>query len=174
MSGFGGWRDQTDGMLARATIAKSARLSVLFRLFGDPRNLTISENVRIDDFTCFVCTGPINIGPDVHIGSFVKINGEGGVSIGAGAQISSGVQIYSVSDDLIRKSSNGRGRPKIASPIVIGSECIIGANCVVLPGATVGIGATVGANSTIKGRLPAWTVCAGSPAEPKKGRIDAD
>ena len=177
MSGshFGGWRADNDPFLSKARIAKSAKISLLFRVFGDPQNLTIGEHARIDDFTVFVCTGLITIGDGCHVASFVKINGEGSVDVRAGAQISSGVQIYSASDDLVRRSANGRGRAKVSGPIVIGSGAIIGANCVVLPGADIGVGATVAALSVVgAGRTQAWMLSGGIPAKAIKDRIVAN
>ena len=39
-----------------------------------------------------------------------------------------------------------------------------------LPGTRLGEGAVVGAHSLVKGEIPAWTICAGTPARPVKER----
>ena len=47
------------------------------------KNISLGNNVRIDDFVIIIAVnGKINIGNNVHIGSYNYINGSGGVDIG--------------------------------------------------------------------------------------------
>ncbi|MHC4739766.1 MAG: acyltransferase [Planctomycetota bacterium] len=51
-------------------------------------------------------------------------------------------------------------------PVRIGPFAFIGTNSVLMPGADIGRGALVGAGSVVRGKVPPWTIVAGSPAKP--------
>jgi putative colanic acid biosynthesis acetyltransferase WcaF len=61
--------------------------------------------------------------------------------------------------------------PLITAPIVIEDQVWIAADVFIAPGVTIGQGTVVGARSNVFGDLPAWKVCAGSPAKPIKDRV---
>ncbi len=54
--------------------------------------------------------------------------------------------------------------------ILIEDDVWIGANCVVLDGAVIRKGCVIAAGSVVRGELPAYAVCAGTPAVPKSFR----
>jgi putative colanic acid biosynthesis acetyltransferase WcaF len=62
-------------------------------------------------------------------------------------------------------------RPLVKGDIVIGAQAWIAADVFVGPGVTIGEGVVVGARSSVFGDLPAWTVCAGTPARVLKARV---
>ena len=133
----------------------------------------------------------IVIGADCRIDSFVKIKpvgGNGDVLLGERCFLNSGCVLYSgngihIGDDvliaanctlapvnhafrerdrLIREQGFGPSR----SGIVIEDDVWIGANCVLLDGAVLRRGCVVGAGSLVRGELPAYSICRGTPAVP--------
>jgi acetyltransferase-like isoleucine patch superfamily enzyme len=56
------------------------------------------------------------------------------------------------------------------SPVRIGRDCWIGTKAVILRGTTIGEGSVVGAGSVVRGRFPARSVLAGTPARVVGGR----
>ncbi|WP_428966740.1 acyltransferase [Micromonospora fluostatini] len=103
------------------------------------------------------------IGAGTWIGAFTVIDGSGGLTIGAGCDISSGAQIYTHSS--VRRCVSGRAYPQVdRAPVTIGDRVFIGANATVLMGVTIGDGAVVGAGAVVTRDVPAGTVVAGVPA----------
>ena len=103
------------------------------------------------------------IGEGTWIGAFTLIDGSGGLTIGRGCDISSGVHIYTHST--ARRCVSGRAYPDIErEPVVIGDRVFIGANAVVNMGVTVGDESVIGAGAVVTKDVPARTVVAGVPA----------
>ncbi|WP_441728144.1 DapH/DapD/GlmU-related protein [Glaciibacter sp. 2TAF33] len=91
------------------------------------------------------------------------IDGSGGLRIGAGCDIASGVHIYTHSS--ARRCISGREYPTVDQAAVsIGDRVFIGANAVVNMGVTIGDEAIVGAGSVVTHHIAARTVVAGVPA----------
>ena len=137
----------------------------------------------------------IEIGAGSRIDSFVKIKpagGSGNICIGTNSYINSGCVLYSgngieIGNDVlisanctlapvnhsfsdltipIRQQGFSLGR----GGIIIESDVWIGSNCVLLDGAVVRTGCVIGAGSLIRGELPPYHICYGSPAKPSKKR----
>jgi virginiamycin A acetyltransferase len=133
----------------------------------------------------------IVIGAECHIDSFVKIKptgGNGDVLIGERCYLNSGCVLYSgngitIGNDvliaanctlapvnhayrdrhrLIREQGFGTSR----GGILIEGDVWIGANCVLLDGAVLRRGCVVMAGSLVRGELPAYSICRGTPAVP--------
>lgn len=103
------------------------------------------------------------IGPGTWVGAFTVLDGSGGLTIGAGCDISSGAHIYTHSS--ARRCVSGRAFPTVdQAPVRIGDRVFIGANAVVQMGTTIGDGAVVAAGAVVTGDVPAMTVVAGVPA----------
>src|SRR3954462_14918114 len=105
------------------------------------------------------------VGDGTWIGAFTVIDGSGGLTIGKGCDISSGVHIYTHSS--ARRCVSARAVPVVdTSPVVIGDHVFIGANALVNMGVTIGSHAVVGAGAVVTRDVPAYTVVVGVPARP--------
>lgn len=109
--------------------------------------------------------GDPEIGDGTWIGAFTLIDGSGGLSIGRGCDISSGVHIYTHSS--ARRCVSGRTYAEVdRAPVRIGDHVFIGANAVVNMGVSIGDRAVVGAGAVVTGDVPPKTVVQGVPARP--------
>lgn len=88
------------------------------------------------------------------------------ISLGRFAVISQGVNLCAGTHDYSKP-----GFPLITKPINIGNNCWVAAEAFIHPGVTIGNGCVIGARSVVNKDMPAWTVCAGHPCKPIKGRV---
>jgi galactoside O-acetyltransferase len=139
-------------------------------------NITIKDNVRIDDYTVIVASNkPITIGNYVQIASNCYIAGSDGLEMEDFSGLAPGVNVFTGSDDysgnkltnstVERKFTGGR-----AGKIIIGRHVIIGSNSVILPGVHIGEGSSVGSLSLVNKSLKPWGVYFGSPVKKIKAR----
>ena len=116
--------------------------------------------------------GEPTIGAGTWIGAFTVIDGSGGLTIGAGCDVSCGVHVYTHST--VRRCVSGRAYSEVdRAPVVIGDRVFLGANAVVMMGVTIGDGAVVAAGAVVTRDVPPATVVAGVPARPT-GRVVVD
>jgi serine acetyltransferase len=109
--------------------------------------------------------GDPDIGPGTWIGAFTVIDGSGGLVIGAGCDISCGVQIYTHSS--VRRCVSGRRFTEVERQATrIGDRVFLGANAVVNMGVTIGDEAVVAAGAVVTRDVAPRTVVAGVPARP--------
>ncbi|WP_369407406.1 acyltransferase [Schumannella soli] len=93
------------------------------------------------------------------------IDGSGGLTIGEGCDISSGVHIYTHSS--AKRCVSGRRFASVErEPVRIGDRVFIGANAVINMGVSIGDEAVVGAGAVVTKDVPARTVVVGVPARP--------
>jgi acetyltransferase-like isoleucine patch superfamily enzyme len=114
--------------------------------------------------------GQPSIGAGTWIGAFTVIDGSGGLTIGEGCDIASGVHIYTHSSAM--RCVSGRNYEEVdRAPVAIGDRVFIGANSVINKGVTIGDEAIIGAGSVVTKDVPARTVVAGVPAR-VTGEVD--
>lgn len=130
-------------------VGKNCKISSLASFIGE-ENISIFDNVRIDDFSQFVAKdGYIKIEENTHVCSFVLLQGSVGIEIGKRCNISQGVRIYSKSDNY-----NSLKNTQILKKTIIHENVIIGSNSVILPGSIIKKNCRIGAltivNKTIE------------------------
>ncbi|EPH88844.1 acyltransferase [Enterococcus casseliflavus] len=137
--------------------------------FYNVSNISIGDNVRIDDFC--ILSGNIIIGSFVHIAAYSSIfSGEKGVFIKDFVNISSRVCIYGKSDDYSGQSLTS---PLISDEyknitdkiVILEKFVIVGTGSTILPGCILSEGSAVGAMSLINQSLEEYSVWAGIPAK---------
>ncbi len=139
-------------------------------------NISIGDNVRIDDFTIIVASREaVVIGSNVNLAAFCYVAGSEGVEFGDFSTFAPGVMIFSGSDDYHGHKLTGATIPKKYTggehgKVRIGRHCIVGANSVILPKVTLGEGVSVGALSLVRKNLEPWTIYAGNPLKLIKTR----
>ena len=115
---------------------------------------------RYNQLAWFV--GEPTIGDDTWIGPFCMIDGSGGLVIGRGCDLASGVHIYTHSS--VRRCVTDRAVDIERAPVRIGDCTFIGANAVVLMGVTIGSHCIIGAGSMVGVDIPDRGVAMGVPA----------
>lgn len=107
--------------------------------------------------------GEPEIGAGTWIGAFTVVDGSGGLTIGAGCDVSTGAQIYTHSS--MRRCVSGRAFPTVErAPVRIGDCVFIGAGAIVTMGVTIGDHSVVAAGAVVTRDVPAYTVVSGVPA----------
>lgn len=107
--------------------------------------------------------GNPEVGEGTWIGAFTVLDGSGGLRIGSGCDVSSGVQIYTHST--ARRCVSGRRFATVdRQPVTIGERVFIGAAAVINMGVTIGDEAVIGAGAVVTGDVPPRVVVAGVPA----------
>ena len=118
---------------------------------------------------CWI-TGEPQIGEGTWIGAFTLIDGQGGLTIGRGCDISSGAQILTHST--VRRCLTERKYPRVdRRPTVIEDYVFVGTNAVVLMGARIGHHAVIGAGAVVleDAIIPPYSLVVGVP-----GRVVRD
>lgn len=130
-------------------------------------NIEFGKYIIIDSFVLIQAKKEIKIGDHVHIPSFSSIAGGGKLTMEAYSGLSSGVRIFTGSDDF---RDWGFGNPTIdknfrnlkLGEVIIKKFAIIGANSVILPDVEIGEGASVGAGSVVTKNLDPWGIYIGN------------
>ena len=112
---------------------------------------------------CWI-TGTPEIGENVWIGAFTLIDGQGGLKIGRGTDISSGAHIITHST-VWRCVSERRFPTNERAPVEIGEYCFIGENATVLRGAKIGHHSVIGAGAVVMEfmEVPPYSLVVGVP-----------
>ncbi len=137
------------------------------------QNISIGNNVRIDDFC--ILSGNITIKSNIHISSYVALYGQLGIILEDFTGISSKSIIYSAMDDFGGDYLIGPIHPDGTTHVTGGLVKLckysqIGAGCIVFPTVTISEGSVVGAMSLIKSNTEPWSIYAGIPAKKIKDR----
>ena len=144
--------------------------------FYSPQNITIGDNVRIDDFCILSATnGFIILQNHIHIAGFCNLIGGGGIVMENYSGLSSRVSLYSCSDDYSGDFLIGpvmeeeclnikKGKINLCKYVTIGT------NSAVMPNVKLNEGSVLGAFSLATREIPEWEIHGGVPARRLKKR----
>lgn len=155
-------------------IGKDVRIWPLAKIIA-PEVVSIGNAVIIDDFVFIQGGKTTRIGDFVHIASFSSCTGGGKLILDDFSSISSGVRIFTGTDDvsgstLVNSTVPKKYRKPIRSFAHLKKHSFVGANAVVLPGVTIGEGAVIAPGSVVSSDCLPWTIYVGNPARPIKKR----
>lgn len=144
-----------------------------FARFYSPQNISIGNNVRIDDF-CII-SGNITIGNNIHISAYVALYGAMGIVLEDYSGISPKSVVYSAMDDFSGEYLIGPIHPENTINVQGGLVRVckyvqVGSNSVVFPNVIIGEGSVVGACSLVNKTLDEWGIYMGVPCKYLKPR----
>lgn len=137
-------------------------------------NISIGDNVRIDDFC--ILSGKVTIGNYVHVAAYAALfAGDAGIVLKDFAGISSRSAIYAESDDYSGMAMTNPMIPDAyrfvsGSTVTLEKHVLLGTGSTVLPGVTIGEGTSVGSMSLVTKSLEPWGVYVGIPCKRMKER----
>ncbi len=156
-----------------ASVGVNVLLSKKTSIYG-AKNISIGDNVRIDDFC--ILSGNITIGNNVHIAPHVLlIAGTAGIELCDFVGVSSRSAIYAESDDysgiaLTNPTVDYEFRNIIQGKVTLKKHSIIGTGSTILPTVIIGEGTAVGSMSLVNKSLDAWGIYTGIPCKKVKER----
>jgi galactoside O-acetyltransferase len=151
-------------------LGKNVKISDKASIYN-PINITIRNNVRIDDFCVLSAgVGGIEIGDHVHIGCYSSLIGRGRIIFEDFSGVGGKVSIYTNDDDY---DGNYMCHPTIpdkfkntrVAEVILKKHSVVATGCVILPGVTIGEGAYIGAMSLVKKDCESFWIYAGVPAK---------
>jgi acetyltransferase-like isoleucine patch superfamily enzyme len=134
--------------------------------------MTVGQRVTIKTGLRVKCPRNVTIGDDVRINNDFTLQAQGPITIGGQTMIATGVTILTANHDTSLSGIEAMDSIQ-PSGVSIGSNCWLGARVIVLPGVSIGDGTVVGAGSVVVHDLPPGMVCVGTPARPVKPRPKA-
>lgn len=133
----------------------------------NPQDVSIGNNVRIDDFV--VLSGKITLGNYVHVACYTSLIGKEEIVLCDFCGLSGRVSVYSSSDDYTGLAMTNPTVPlqyrKVQNKkVTLNKHVLVGTGSVLLPGVEVGEGTSVGALSLVKDNCEPFSVYFGVPA----------
>jgi len=175
------FRDENEGIEDRvrgllfSPLFKAKELRIGRNIYFEGRNrIQLGDGVRLHGQLCISAAGPygqLQVGNHTHIDHFSVLYAQGGIKIGEGCAIASGVIIYSQTNQYdaqpgVTIIQQGTRYAKVE----IGDDVWIGAGAIILPGVSIGDHAVIGAGSVVTRNIETATIVVGSPARPIKKR----
>lgn len=119
-----------------------------------------------------VLIGNVLVGPNCYVGPCASLRGDfGRIVLEAGANVQDGCVLHSFPDAQVLVEADGHiGHGAVLHGCVVRRDALVGIKAVVMDGAEVGEQAVVAACAFVAAgtRVPARTLVAGVPAQPKK------
>ncbi len=167
------YTDSEISQLGLRSFGKNVLLSKKASIYS-AENITLGNNVRIDDFC--ILSGKVDIGDYVHIAAYSALYGSSeGIKIDDFANVSSRVAIYAVNDDYLGYGMTNplipaRYKKIINGKVTIEKHVIIGSGCTILPNTHLHRGCAIGCMSLVKNDCDEFIIYAGIPAKKIKDR----
>lgn len=138
-----------------------------------PGDITIGNNVRIDDFC--ILSGKIAIGSNIHISAYSALYGSHGIILEDYTGMSPRSTIFSAMDDFSGDYLIGPIHSPEMTQVTGGEVHVcrysqLGAGSIMFPSSQLSEGAVLGAMSLMKGISDSWSIYAGIPARKIKER----
>ena len=122
------------------------------------------KGLRIGEFTTIKFPENISIGDNVSINEYDWFDGNGGIEIGNYSSIGPRVNIISFSHGYEDKNKPIKLQPKVKKMVRIEDEVWIGANVTITFGVRIGKGSIIGAGSLVNKDVEPYSIVAGVPA----------
>jgi acetyltransferase-like isoleucine patch superfamily enzyme len=154
-------------------LGRNVKISSLAAIYN-PERISISDNVRVDDFC--ILSGLISIGSYCHITPGCLIaGGAPGVFMDDFCTLAYGVKIFSQSDDysgetMVNSLVPKKYKSEIFKAVHLARQTIIGAGSIIMPGADIAEGCSVGAMSLVVKPTEPWGIYFGIPATRRRER----
>lgn len=138
--------------------------------------IVVGSGSRIDSFVKIKPAGGLGhviLGERCYLNSCCVLYSGNGITIGNDVLIAANCTLAPVNHAFTDRNSliREQGFQPSRGGIVIEDDVWIGANCVLLDGAVLRRGCVVGAGSLVRGELPAYSICRGTPAVPVDERV---
>lgn len=146
----------------------NVKVSKNAKIYG-PQNITLGNNVRVDDFC--ILSGRIMMGSHIHIGAGSYLfAGDKGIVLEDFTGLSSRCAIYATSEDfsgkyLTNPVISNEYRRSNDQMVVLKKHSVVGTCSTILPGGVLEEGVVLGANSLLKTKTKPFTIYFGSPAK---------
>jgi acetyltransferase-like isoleucine patch superfamily enzyme len=131
---------------------RRAVFTTLVRARSGP-DVTLERGVRV------TAKGGVSLGGGTIVNTGVVLDGRGGLVIGAMVNISPEVLLLTAEHDVSAPDFRG-----VEAEVTIRDRVWIAARAMILPGAVVGEGAVVGAGAVVRGNVEPWSIVVGNPA----------
>lgn len=157
-----------------AKVGNNVLISKKASIYG-AKNISIGDNVRIDDFC--ILSGNISIGSYVHISAYTALYGGGNIIIGDYCGCSPRCTLFSATDDFSGEYMISPMVPDELTNVIRGTIQLcdfaqLGANSIVMPNVTLHEGAVTGSLSFVNKDLEEWSINVGIPCKKIKDRQD--
>lgn len=155
------------------SIGNNVLLSRKCSIYG-AQNISIGNNVRIDDFC--ILSGKIEIGNYIHVAAgSMLFAGDEGIILEDFSGLSSRCAVYAASEDysgeaLTNPTVPDEYRNVTGGTVVFKKHSIVGSGCTVLPNVIVGEGTSIGSMSLVNKSLDDWGIYIGIPCKRIKER----
>lgn len=167
------YTEQELSQLGLKSYGKNVLISRYAQIYS-PQEISIGDNVRIDDFC--ILSGKITIGAHIHIAAYCALHaGDYGITMENYTGLSARAIIYAAMDDfsgnyLIGPIHDEKCTNVTGGMVKICAYSQIGAGALIFPNLIVGEGAVLGAMSMANKSLEPWSIYAGVPAKRIKNR----
>ncbi len=141
-------------------------------IFHNPQNITLGDNIRIDDNVLLSATGIIILDNYIHIARGCQLYSGTQIHMHDFSAVSSDTKLYGITDNYDGSAFTNPTCPLehrniIKGDITLNKHVIIGTSSIILPNVVLGDGVAIGAMSLINKKnvtsIRPWTIWAGNP-----------